>query len=491
MNAQDVASPLVAAELPSRDNGTWVINADGTMRTTWKIKPNAKWHDGQPVTGADFAFAFQVYSDPSLPARPAIEREMERVEALDAKTFAIDWKRLYPWASELQQGQLEPLPSHILATTYGAGDPQAFVNQSFWSSPEYVGTGPYRLVDWDRGSQLVYRAFDNFFLGRPKIDEVVVRIIADENATVASVLAGELDATLGTAIGLRAGLTIKERWSQGEGTVIFTPARWNYAEIQFDPARNGTPGLLDLRVRRAMMHGTDREALSDAATGGAYPIVADIPIAAEDPLYPELSRSVTKYPYDPRRALALLEEAGWVQRGEALVNARGEPFSMEMRSLPGSGLPELDMKIMAGDLRKLGMQITEELITPSRAGDLEYRVTFPGLNVTQRGSLLPSILTYLTTEQCATTAGRFVGGNRGCWTNAEFDGFYRTAFNSLEPAERARAEMDAVRVLTDQLGAFGISLSLDTIPVRKGLVGPQPRAGLTTTWNVFEWQWVD
>src|SRR5689334_7922481 len=50
-------SPLLAAEQPSRDNGTWVVNPDGTMTTTWHIRDNAKWHDGQPVTAQDFVFA--------------------------------------------------------------------------------------------------------------------------------------------------------------------------------------------------------------------------------------------------------------------------------------------------------------------------------------------------------------------------------------------------------------------------------------------------
>src|SRR5207248_9550689 len=72
LNAKGVASPLLAADLPSRDNGTWVVNADGTMTTTWKIRPNAKWHDGQPVVSRDFSFAHRVDLDPAMtvPHRP-------------------------------------------------------------------------------------------------------------------------------------------------------------------------------------------------------------------------------------------------------------------------------------------------------------------------------------------------------------------------------------------------------------------------------------
>src|SRR6266545_2209505 len=62
------ARPLLAAELPSRDNGTWSVNPDGTMETVWALRPNARWHDGQPVTVGDFAFALRVYKDESVPS---------------------------------------------------------------------------------------------------------------------------------------------------------------------------------------------------------------------------------------------------------------------------------------------------------------------------------------------------------------------------------------------------------------------------------------
>jgi ABC-type transport system substrate-binding protein len=152
-------SPLLAANLPSRDNGTWTVNPDGTMATTWTIRPNAVWHDGQPVRSRDFVFAYRVYSDPAMPIREREpERFMERVEALDDRTFVVFWKQPYPWANELINRQLEALPDHIMGNMLEGGDRDAFLNHPFWTSTSYVGTGPYRLAQWDLGAQLVYRA---------------------------------------------------------------------------------------------------------------------------------------------------------------------------------------------------------------------------------------------------------------------------------------------------------------------------------------------
>src|SRR5689334_16172767 len=80
----------LAAELPSRDRGSWVVNPDGTMATTWKIQPNAAWHDGQPVTSRDVVFALKVYKDPQIVvASRDPERLIDRVDAPDDKTFDV------------------------------------------------------------------------------------------------------------------------------------------------------------------------------------------------------------------------------------------------------------------------------------------------------------------------------------------------------------------------------------------------------------------
>lgn len=487
-----IPKPLLAAEQPSREKGTWVVNADGTMRTTWNIRSNALWHDGRPVVSDDFLFAFKVYTNPGIPINSRLpESFMDRVEAAGDRAFTIYWKQSYPWADELKGGALQPLPSHLMEAEYNRSDPLTFANHAFWASTDYIGNGPYKLVQWDRGSQYLYRANDAYFMGRPKIDEVIFKVIPAENTLVANVLSGQIDVTMGLTLGLRAGLTIREQWAPGEGEVKFAPTRWNYAEVQHDPSRNRTPGLLDLRVRRAIVHGTNREALAEAGNGGAYSTVADVPLIPDDPLYPELSRTVVKYPFDPRRALTLLEEAGWAKRGNALLNAAGEPFVMETRSLPGSQFTELEMQAMAADLRNLGMQINEQLIPTSRAQDFEWRVTFPGLNVTQLGAAQPGILEAFRTEACASEQRRYAGTNRGCFSNDEYDRFTLSAGTVIDPIERDRAAVAAGRLLVENLGVLGLSYALETISLRSHLVGPTPTqvGGGGGTSNIHEWYW--
>ncbi len=484
-------SPLLAARLPSRDDGTWTVNPDGTMTTTWQIRPNAKWHDGRPVVVDDVILAFRVGTDDTIAVRDREpERFMERIVAQDAKTFVINWKQPYPWANQLVQRQLEPMPEHIMGSVYAAGDPEAFLNHPFWSSVAYVGTGPFVLSAWEPGAQVVFRAFDDYFMGRPKLDEITFRIISDSNTVVANVLSGNVDGTLGITLGQRAGVTVKNQWAGTDaGQVVTTPVRFRYIQIQLDPARTQQPALSDLRVRRALAHAIDRETLFEVVTERTGPPAA-VPVSPNDPLFPAVDRAVTKYPWDPDRALALLREAGWSRRGDQLVNDAGQQFTLDIRTTAGAD-NETEASLLASDLGKLGMQITQTIAAQSRIRDSEYRVTFPGLNTTAQSIDVPGTMLIALSEQCATAERRFVGSNRGCWKNADFDRFYNLAATTLDPTERGQAVVDALKILTDDVGIIGLTYNSENLAVKKGLVGPGPRwpAQVGSTWNVHEWRW--
>ena len=93
--------------------------------------------------------------------------------------------------------------------------------------------------------------------------------------------------------------------------------------------------------------------------------------------------------------------------------------------------------------------------------------------------------------ECPDPSRRYTGGNRGCWSNPEFDRLYEVASTSLDQAERGRAVVQALRIITEDVGLIGLFYTSENVPVRKGLVGPGPRwpGQIGNTWNVHEWQW--
>src|SRR5581483_8890434 len=108
--------PELLASLPTLNTDSWQVFPDGTMQTSYTLRPNLTWHDGEPLSADDFVFAWQVYTSPefgvaSLPPMGAISD----VVASDPTTFVIHWKSLYPEANTLSSSsrELPPLPRHI------------------------------------------------------------------------------------------------------------------------------------------------------------------------------------------------------------------------------------------------------------------------------------------------------------------------------------------------------------------------------------------
>jgi ABC-type transport system substrate-binding protein len=130
-------------------------------------------------------------------------------------------------------------------------------------------------------------------------------------------------------------------------------------------------------------------------------------------------------------------------------------------------------------------------VPESRVGDSEYRIKFPGMNNTALSIDVPDTLRRGVTAECPDPARRYAGGNRGCWSNEAFDRFYLLASTSLDATERSNAVLQALKIITEDVGILGLSYNSEAIPVPKGLVGPGARwpAQIGNTWNVHEWRW--
>src|SRR5438552_15601333 len=106
--------PYLAEGLPQLNSESWLVSADGTMETTYHLRPNLTWHDGQPLVADDFVFAFQVYTTPEFGVSDSGGfRSIESVAAPDPSTVLIRWKETFTDAGQVYN-QLPPLPKHLL-----------------------------------------------------------------------------------------------------------------------------------------------------------------------------------------------------------------------------------------------------------------------------------------------------------------------------------------------------------------------------------------
>src|SRR5439155_11457060 len=118
----------LATALPSTTDGTWTINPDGTMETTWRLRPNVKWHDGQPVTTDDLVFGFHAATAPGVPSLGAAYlKNISDVVVLDPLTAVVRWSIPNPQA-DAPGDNLPLLPKHLLEAELARGA-ESFIHQ--------------------------------------------------------------------------------------------------------------------------------------------------------------------------------------------------------------------------------------------------------------------------------------------------------------------------------------------------------------------------
>jgi peptide/nickel transport system substrate-binding protein len=488
---QGTLQPRLAQKVPTIEDGDWKVLPDGRMEITWNLRPDALWHDGTPVTAADFALGVQIAGDRELPIpRPRAASYISEATALDPQTLVVRWSQPYMLANESgsQEGLVPAVARHILGDVYTNGEKHTFLNHPYWTR-EFVGIGPYRMGDWLLGSQLEVVAFDRYFLGRPKIDRVIIRYFGDVNALVASLLAGDTDMTPMGALKAEQLKTIKTAWERsGEGT-SFAQARGarNYRFQYRDP---GAPWAQDVRVRQALIHMLDRPTLAETLNG--MTTAADTLAPLDDPVYRALEqKGLARYPYDLTRAHQLMTEAGWSRGSDGLYRSgSGDLFNLEARTSDKADNVR-EGQALAGEWKAAGINTSAYGIPDAAANKDEQKAVFPGV-LGWPLDYSPEAMQAWVSAQVPTQATRWRGSNFGGYVNPAFDRLYDEMLATLEVPKRQSLFADVLKINADE--AVSVFLYYDTatstVAYRKAIrgIGPVATAQQINSWNIHTWE---
>ncbi|MBM2811937.1 MAG: hypothetical protein HW416_2696 [Chloroflexi bacterium] len=480
--------PQLAEAVPSLDNGLWKLLADGRMETTWKIKPNATWHDGTPFTSADLAFTYQVVNDPDMTSfRSRTYDSIESVQTPDPRTVVVTWKRPFISADAMFSMTSTPvlgipLPKHLLERPF-ASDKAAFIDLPYWSD-DFVGTGPFKLSRWERDSFMVLAANDAYVLGRPKLDEIEIRFNPDPNNEMAAVLAGAVEVTLGRGLTVEQAAEVRDQWSSGK--LLTGPARWAVIYPQLltpDPAVVG-----NVEFRRALLHAIDRKAMADTFERGVSS-VADSFLDPNQAQYREIEeRNVVHYPYDTRRADQLIVGVGYAKGADGTFrDAIGQKLTVELRTAD-LGANEKWMLAVTDYWQRVGVGADPLLIPRQRFGDNEWRWTFPSFEITKRGHDVKG-LPNLHSSQTPLPENRFLGNNVSRYMSPEFDTLLDKFSSTIPRAERTQVLGQIIHRISDELINMGLFYDPEPALISNRLinVGPIPTLDSTQAWNAVEW----
>ena len=309
---QNNAFPYLVTEIPSTENGG--ISEDGRT-ITLKLRDDIIWSDGEPITSADFKFTYDMIMADSNAVNTRSPYDLiESLETPDERTVVVTFTELYaPWLALLFSGSSSGsalVPAHILQPVF---DAEGTLDNADWNIAPTVGCGPFVFDEWQSGSFARFVANDNYWLGRPKLDELFFQFVPDDASQIAALVAGTGD--VGTFFDWS---TVPELEAAGI-TILNSFSGYNEGWYINMHAEKGNPALKDVRVRQALAYAFNREKfVQDLLLGGTGVAATDWDIS------PWVDPTITPYPYDPEKAKALLADAGWTDtNGDGTVDKDG------------------------------------------------------------------------------------------------------------------------------------------------------------------------
>jgi peptide/nickel transport system substrate-binding protein len=432
--------PALAGNLPepAPDGRTWTV----------KLRPDVTFTDGTPFEAADVVATYRAMLEPDRKS-PVRQRfaMLKSVTAVDRAT--VEFTLTAPYAPFPDLLVLGVLPSESLS---GDGE------------PAQVGTGPYRLADWQRGKRMRLTANKDYWGGPPAIQKVTVEFIPDDDARAKRLREGKLDGAalppaLATKFGTTDGLQVVSH-SAADVRAVVLPAN---DPVTRDPA-----------VRLALNHATNRDELVDEVLAGEGEVAyTPMPRVLAEFVEPDAT-----YDYDITRALDQLESSGWVTGADGIRAKAGRPARFTLRYLEGDTVSAGLAEAFATNARSIGVQVDPE---PVSADEL----TGPAV-VSFGDPFDPDLALYdlLRSDQGA------LGGSADATVDAELD----TGRAATDPAQRATAYRRLQRAYVSAPGLVVLAEPNHTYVMRESWDGyepvvdaARPSMGWGAWWNLEKW----
>lgn len=454
--------PALATEVPSTANGG--VSADGRT-ITYHLRHDVLWQDGKPFTSRDVWFTWRAIMDPRNEV--ASTRGYDLIQSIrtpDPYTAIVTLE--HPWApavSTFFSYGVHPVPivpAHILE-----GHPLR--GSTFDQHP--VGTGPYEVVEWQRGDHITYKANPRFYRGVPKTAEIIVREVPDINTDLTMLRTGDLDWSL---------LSPAQRIGLGDATgmhFVFAPFA-GFGAMAYNCRR---PPFDDPRMREAIAMSIDRATLSRDITHGQYP-VTDV----DQPIFSWAYNRAAKEPgYDPVAADKLLDALGWKRGPDGMRRKDGKPLAIGFATFPEGDTAVRTSIMVQAMLRTRGIDVSVKKVTvaqfylPKSQHGLLLSGDYDLAYLAWRSGEDPDDSDLVTCTGIANFAG---------YCDRAIDADETKALATPDRAKRAAYYRDVQQRMAHDLSYLFLYAPTYGYAVRDGVKGVKPTP-FSPTWNAATW----
>lgn len=423
----------------------WKVSEDG-REYVFHLRSGVRWHDGAPFTARDVVYSIETLRE-THPRRRATFAHLTSAEARDDLTAVLTFAGPVPYLLKALVGTQSPIiPAHLYEGTDPRLNPQN-------TAP--IGTGPFRFVEWVRGSHYYLEANEDYWQpDLPLLDGVIVRFMPDQQARVAALETGEVDIAFQNSVSHDDLARLRE-------DDRFTLSTHGYAQAGplaqlFFNLR--TPQLQDIRVRRAIAHAIDVPDLIERVWRG----FAEPAATAISPKTPEFhDPELRHHAFDHDRANRLLDEAGYPRGGD------GTRFTLRLTHNPGIYLLNSAAQYLRSTLAGIGIAATintydfatyvTKLYTEG-AFDIDLQTLVSGYDPTdgvQRA------------YHSANIQEGLAWSNHVHYLNDRVDEIFDLASVENDPAERRALYVELQRILHDELPAVNlVAFDLTTVAAR-------------------------
>jgi peptide/nickel transport system substrate-binding protein len=449
--------PLIAAARPT-------ISQD-KLTYTFSIRRDAHFQDGRQLTGADVLFSIKAIKHPLVNAPFLRVYFNSVVDARLLDDFTLEFKINEPYfLNESVLGGIDILPRHYYdpenllkdVTVPELSGPidrlppraKAFAdqfNKSYARNP--MGSGPYKFTSWKTGREIELERDDNYWgygkegVDQPYIDRHRYRIINNMDAALVTLKSGSLDEMSLTPIQHVRG-TSSDRFKRDfQKYEYFAP---NYSYIGWN---NNHRIFRDKATRKAMTLFTNREQMIKAILFGLGEVV-------EGPIYffrPEYDKSLPRYPFDPKKGLELLRQAGWSDTDgdgilDKVIDGEKIPFRFELKINSGNTTRKSVALVLQDELRKHGIDVSvREIDWTIFLGDVKARKFDAVILGWSMSVSEPDAYQVWHSSQAANQ-----GSNHISYKNARVDQILETYRREFDPQKRIELYREFQRILSDE-----------------------------------------